>query len=107
MKFKKYPTGPTVRRTDKDIRHSSGQTKASRAASQKKYNSKPEQVKHREERNQARAIMAKKGLVHKGDGKDVDHKNGTAAGNEPSNLRVLPKSTNRRYNRRSQRTKLG
>ena len=32
------------------------------------YQGKPEQIKKRDERNAARAKLAKKGLVHKGDG---------------------------------------
>jgi hypothetical protein len=42
--------------------------------------------------------MEKDGLVHKGDGKDVDHKKRShhgALNNSRSNLRVLPKSVNR------------
>lgn len=58
-------------------------------------------------RNKARAKLEKKGLVKKGDGKDVDHKNGNKDDESEGNLRVLPKSVNRRYNRRSERTKLG
>lgn len=33
----------------------------------------PEQVKRREARNRARAKAQRKGLVHKGDGKELDH----------------------------------
>ena len=83
----------------------SGQTKAARAKSQAKYNSKPEQVKRREQRNRARAKMIKEGKAKKGDGKDVDHVSGLRAGNGDSNLRVLSASVNRHYNRRSKRTK--
>jgi hypothetical protein len=42
--------------------------------------------------------MAKAGLVRKGDGKDVDHKNANKGGNlsnKRSNLRVMSKSKNR------------
>ncbi len=99
-KFPRYSTGPKV------VRHNSGQTPAARARSQAKYNSKPEQIKRRAGRNKARAIAEKAGKVHKGDGKDVDHRNGNALDESAGNLRVLPKSTNRKYNRRSQRTKL-
>jgi hypothetical protein len=75
-----------------------------RQAAQAKYNSKPQQVKNREERNRARALLMREGKVKKGDGKDVDHISGTAAGNVPSNLRVLSASVNRKYNRRSKKT---
>lgn len=33
----------------------------------------PEQVQRREARNKARAKAKKKGIVHKGDGKELDH----------------------------------
>ena len=68
-----------------------------KAAYDKAYNARPEQVKKREMRNQARAELMKDGKVKKGDGKDVDHKtmldgNGT---NAKGNLRVVDKTTNR------------
>jgi len=68
-----------------------------KAAYDKSYNARPEQVKKREMRNQARAELAKDGKVKKGDGKDVDHKkmldgNGT---NAKGNLRVVDQTTNR------------
>lgn len=62
------------------------------------YQGKPEQIARRSARNKARRIMEKDGLVHKGDGKDVDHKKRShhgALNNSRSNLRVLPKSVNR------------
>lgn len=70
---------------------------AKKAAYDKAYNAKPEQVKKREMRNQARAELMKDGKVKKGDGKDVDHKkmldgNGT---NAKGNLRVVDQTTNR------------
>lgn len=37
------------------------------------YENRPDQVKRREARNKARRTAAKKGLVHKGDGLEVDH----------------------------------
>lgn len=65
----------------------------------KNYQGKPEQIKNRAKRNAARAKLAKEGRVRKGDGKDVDHKNGVGAGNGRSNLRVQDKSTNRSFPR--------
>lgn len=61
------------------------------------YNAKPENIKKRDQRNAARATMAKAGLVKKGDGKDVDHIKPVRSGgtNRRDNLRVLPKSKNR------------
>jgi len=45
--------------------------------------------------------MVKKGLAHKGDGKDVDHKTplSKGGGNNPSNLRVVPATQNRSFSR--------
>jgi hypothetical protein len=63
------------------------------------YQGQPKQLKARAKRNNARAKETKLGNVHKGDGLDVDHKNGVAAGNSSSNLRVQPKSENRSYPR--------
>lgn len=37
------------------------------------YEARPDQVNRREDRNAARRAAARKGLVHKGDGKEVDH----------------------------------
>jgi hypothetical protein len=73
-----------------------------KAAYDKAYNARPEQVKKREMRNQARAEMARDGKVHKGDGKDVDHKKMLDGGgtNAKSNLRVIDKETNRGWRKR-------
>jgi len=62
-----------------------------------KYEARPEQVKNREARNRARALMERKGLVHKGDGKEVDHKIPIKRGGATvaSNLRAEPAATNR------------
>ena len=48
-----------------------------------------------------RRKLEKKGLVHKGDGKDVDHVQALAKGgdNNADNLRVVPKSKNRSFPR--------
>jgi hypothetical protein len=67
-----------------------------------RYTSKPAVKKKRAEQNAARAIMQKAGKVHKGDGKDVDHKVPLSKGGDPkskSNLRVVPASTNRSFSR--------
>ncbi len=62
------------------------------------YNNTPAQIKAREERNLNRAHFERAGRVHKGDGKDIDHKKALAKGgsNSPSNLRVIGSSANRR-----------
>jgi hypothetical protein len=65
------------------------------------YQGKPEQIENRTKRNAARAELEKKGLVRKGDGKDVDHRTPIAkgGGNGSGNLRVVPKSQNRSFAR--------
>lgn len=75
-------------------------TKTSEAQlrAQAKYQSSPEQVKLRMARNRARYAMIKAGKVSKGDGKDVDHKNMNPMDNSKGNLRVQPKSVNRKRN---------
>lgn len=70
-----------------------------RRKAQFKYNSKPEQVKKREARNKARRHMMKLGLVHKGDGLDVNHKDGNALHNVRSNWNVESKKKNRTIHR--------
>ena len=65
------------------------------------YTSKPAVKKKRAAQNAARATAMKEGLVHKGDGKDVDHKRPLSKGgtNTRSNLRVVNASTNRSFSR--------
>ena len=63
------------------------------------YHAAPEQKRKRASRNAARREMERKGRVTKGDGKDIDHKNGNAYDNSPSNLRVKANSSNRSFPR--------
>lgn len=66
------------------------------------YNSRPEIIARRVERNAARRMMEKAGKVHKGDGKDVDHKTPLSKGGSPrgkSNLRVVSRSRNTSFSR--------
>jgi hypothetical protein len=62
------------------------------------YHAKPEQRKNRSKRVLARRLMMKLGKVKKGDGKDVDHKDGNPKNNGKHNLRVRDKSENRADN---------
>lgn len=55
----------------------------------------PQHRKERSKRVLARRLLAKLGRVHKGDGKDVDHKNGNPMDNSTGNLRVMDAGTNR------------
>lgn len=59
------------------------------------YHSSPEQKKNRAMRNAARRKMMANGSVRKGDGKDVDHKNGNPRDNSRRNLVVMSMSRNR------------
>lgn len=60
------------------------------------YHGTKEQLKRRAARNKARKLLAKDGLVRKGDGKEVDHKDFNPGNNSRSNLRVMRASENRR-----------
>tara|TARA_R110000851_G_C13082656_1_gene565934 strand:- start:370 stop:687 length:318 start_codon:yes stop_codon:yes gene_type:complete len=53
-------------------------------------------------RKAARRILEKKGIVTKGDGKDVDHQNRNPNDNSTKNLNAKPKSTNRSFSRKSE-----
>ena len=68
-----------------------------KAAYDKAYNARPEEVTKRVKRNQARAELMKDGKVAKGDGKDVDHKTPLkrGGGNAKSNLAVKSETANR------------
>ena len=69
----------------------------------KNYDGTPAVKKKRAQRNKARRMLEREGVVHKGDGKDVDHvtplsKGGTSA---RSNLRAKPATANRSFKRKS------
>jgi hypothetical protein len=70
---------------------------AKKAAYDKAYNARPEEVANRVKRNQARAKLEKAGKVTKGDGKDVDHKTPLKRGgsNGDNNLSVKSETANR------------
>ena len=67
------------------------------------YQGTEEQKKNRAKRNAARREMEREGKVHKGDGKDVDHKHALINGgsNRDSNLRVRSVAANRGFRRDS------
>lgn len=50
-------------------------------------------------RKRARRALEKAGVVRKGDGKDVAHKNGNPKDNRRSNLKATSKTANRSYPR--------
>ena len=62
------------------------------------YHKKPKQIARRAARNSSRRLMVKAGAVHKGDGKDVDHKDRNPKNSSRKNLRVTSKSKNRSRN---------
>jgi|TARA_R110000803_G_scaffold168599_1_gene231638 hypothetical protein len=70
------------------------------------YHAAPEQKKKRASRNAARGALMTSGSVSKGDGKDVDHKNGNPMDNRGGNLAVKPKSRNRSFPRDKNAKKL-
>ncbi len=72
-------------------------------AEYKNYDGTPAVKKKRAQRNKARRMLEREGVVHKGDGKDVDHitplgKGGTTV---RSNLRAQPAAANRSFKRKS------
>lgn len=65
------------------------------------YHSKPEQIKNRTMRTQARREAIDDGLVKKGEKKDIDHRTPLSQGgsNAKSNRRVVDASANRSFSR--------
>lgn len=61
----------------------------------KKFQSSDKAKKDRAARNKNRDEFEKDGKVKKGDGKDIDHKDGNPRNNSKKNLRVMSKSKNR------------
>lgn len=78
-------------------------TKAQYAKHYAEYQGKPEQIKNRSERNQARAAVEKRLGTKAIAGKDVGHKKGLISGgtNAPKNLRVESVAKNRGWKRNS------
>lgn len=69
----------------------------------REYQGTEEQKHNRALRNNARRELMREGRVHKGDGKDVDHKRPLIKGgsNSDSNLRVVSQKVNRGFRRDS------
>ena len=67
------------------------------AAEYKKYGGTEAYKKRRAKTNAVRRKFEREGKVHKGDGKDVDHKKPLSKGgtNAASNLKVISRSKNR------------
>lgn len=68
-----------------------------------KYDGTEAVKKKRAQRNKARRIMEREGVVSKGDGKDVHHKKPLSKGGKTTkgNLAVVPAKKNRSYRRTS------
>ena len=66
-------------------------------AEYRNYQGTEQQKKNRAKRNNARRRLTRSGRVHKGDGKDIDHKNPLISGgsNGDHNIGVVSKSSNR------------
>ncbi|MBT4085505.1 MAG: HNH endonuclease [Alphaproteobacteria bacterium] len=62
-------------------------------------NHKPN-LKDNNARHRARYAAEKAGKVHKGDGKEIDHKNNNPRDNSSGNTRVMSKAANRARPRR-------
>jgi len=73
------------------------------AAEYRNYDGTPAVKKKRAQRNKARRMLEREGLVQKGDGKDVDHKRPLSKGGTTtrSNLTVRSASANRSYKRKA------
>lgn len=68
-----------------------------------KYQSSAKAKAERASRNSARRSALKSGRVHKGDGKEVDHRDSNPKNNSSSNLRVVSRKTNRGKKENSRR----
>lgn len=73
----------------------------------KKYHSSRKAKTERNMRNQARRRAERKGLVRDGDGMEIDHKVPISRGgtNDPKNLRIVKRKTNRRKGAKPMRKK--
>ena len=69
-----------------------------RAARQKKYNARPDQIKRRTARNKVRRQAIRKHGKAKLKGKDLDHKDGNPLNNSKGNTRVVSIKKNRGRN---------
>lgn len=78
---------------------------AAHRKAQNKYEKSPEQIKKRENRNEARRTLEREGKAHRGDGKDVMHVNGNALDNSPINWKLGSRNKNRSYARNKDASK--
>ena len=64
-----------------------------------KYDKSPKRMADNRARKKARSLLERAGKAKRGDGKDVDHKNGNPRNNSPKNLRSVGRATNRSIRR--------
>lgn len=61
----------------------------------KLYHGKPEQIRRRAQRNKSRRAAVRAGLVRKGDGKDVHHRDNNPHNQSRSNIEIMDRRKNR------------
>ena len=64
-----------------------------------KYDKSPKRMADNRARKKARSLLERAGKAKRGDGKDVEHKNGNPRDNSPKNLRSVGRATNRSIRR--------
>ena len=64
-----------------------------------KYDKSSKRMEDNRKRKKARYKMEQAGIAKRGDGKDVDHKNGNPRDNSGKNLRVIGRAANRSIKR--------
>tara|TARA_R110000824_G_scaffold394426_1_gene594230 strand:- start:203 stop:469 length:267 start_codon:yes stop_codon:yes gene_type:complete len=64
-----------------------------------KYDKSPKRMADNRARKKARSLLERAGTAKRGDGKDVDHKNGNPRDNSPKNLRSVGRAVNRSIKR--------
>ena len=68
-------------------------------ASEGKYDKSSKRMEDNRKRKKARYKLEQAGVAKRGDGKDVDHKNGNPRDNSKGNLRVVGRAVNRSIKR--------
>jgi hypothetical protein len=64
-----------------------------------KYDKSPKRMADNRARKKARSLLERAGKAKRGDGKDVDHKDGNPRNNSPKNLRSVGRAANRSIRR--------
>jgi len=68
-------------------------------AGEGKYDKSSKRMEDNRKRKKARYKLEQAGIAKRGDGKDVDHKNGNPRDNSKGNLRVVGRAVNRSIKR--------